>query len=625
MPLLTTLTPLFPFLGFLLLATSALFTRRTPREGPVALIGIGSVALSAIACALLCTLFFTHDTGPVQITLWQWIDAGTLAVKFGFHVDALTAVMLAVITGVGLLIHLYAAGYMHGDDSYRRFFAYLNLFICAMTVLVLADNLLLLYLGWEAVGLCSFLLIGFWYRNRNNGRAAAKAFLITRIGDTAFLLGILALLWQFNTLQIQPLMDEVRSPAADPSLLSTCALLLLAGAAGKSAQVPLQTWLPDAMAGPTPVSALIHAATMVTAGVYLIARCHDLFLRSEIAMLTVASMGAITLLIAGCSALVQTDIKRVLAYSTISQLGYMFVALGAGAFSAAIFHLVTHAFFKALLFLAAGVVILHSHHRQSLDAMGGLYRSLPQLCIAFAIGCASLAALPLTAGYFSKEEIIAALWHSGPRWVWWSAMAGAVITGMYSFRLFYRIFFGPAPAANATPVHTDERPVPGSTPWPKWLMSTGIALLSLLALGGGFIHLPLGDFFRAPRHLHTSHWIAIAGTLAPMVGIAIGWWTRHRWQGQARTLVTFVRDGWGFDRVYHWLLARPLTRLAGKNRKDVIRRFYHGITLVSLTGNALLSRSQNGALRWYLTTLLLAAVLALAIVIASPYLPTRSP
>ena len=314
--------------------------------------------------------------------------------------------MILVITFVGFLIHLYSVEYMREDEGYSRFFAYMDLFVGSMLTLVLADNLLLLYLGWEGVGLCSYLLIGFWYKDPENGRAGRKAFIVTRIGDVALAAGIFLLYTHFRTLQIQELMQQVSIQWTTGSVLATAAaLLFLGGALGKSAQVPLQTWLPDAMAGPTPVSALIHAATMVTAGVYLIARMNVLFSLSPLAMSAVAVIGAVTLLLAGCSALVQRDIKRVLAYSTISQIGYMFLALGVGAWSAAIFHFMVHAFFKALLFLGAGVVIAALGHERDMFRMGGLRRQLPFVFWTFLAGAASLSSIPLVTGRFLQQGV----------------------------------------------------------------------------------------------------------------------------------------------------------------------------------------------------------------------------
>src|SRR5689334_4138613 len=336
--------------------------------------------------------------------------------------------MVLVVCWVGFLIHLYSTEFMREEEGYSRFFAYMNLFVGSMLMLVLADNLLLLYLGWEGVGLCSYLLIGFWYKDPANGRAARKAFVVTRVGDAVMAVGLFLLFTNLGTLQIQPLMQQASQQwTVGSSLVVAAAALLLGGAVGKSAQLPLQTWLPDAMAGPTPVSALIHAATMVTAGVYLVARTHVLFSLAPSVQLVVAIIGAATLLLAGFSALVQQDIKRVLAYSTISQIGYMFLALGVGAWSAAIFHLMTHAFFKALLFLGAGVVILAMHEEHDMFKMGGLRRPLPVTFWTFLIGAASLSALPLiTAGFYSKDLILWSAWSSpsGSTWLWAGGLVG---------------------------------------------------------------------------------------------------------------------------------------------------------------------------------------------------------
>ena len=397
--------PLIPFLGFLILV---LVDGRLSK--PLApWVGAGSVGIAALLVSLIGFEFLNGTMHPYRLVLGSWLALENLSVPFGFYLDALSMTMLFVVTGVGFIIHVYSAGFMASDPGYARFFAYMNLFVSAMLVLVLADNLVLLYLGWEGVGLCSYLLIGFWYQDPNNGYAARKAFVMTRLGDTAMALGLFLLFTQLHTFDIQSLMQRAASQWPAGSLLPMIsAALLLGGALGKSAQLPLQTWLPDAMAGPTPVSALIHAATMVTAGVYLIARTHDLFILAPTVQFAVGVIGSVTLLIAGCSALAQTDIKRILAYSTISQIGYMFLALGVGAWSAAVFHLLTHAFFKALLFLAAGAVIFCFHHEHNIFKMGGLRKAMPLTFWSFMIGSAALSALPFTSGFYSKHEILLA-------------------------------------------------------------------------------------------------------------------------------------------------------------------------------------------------------------------------
>ena len=368
------LIPTFPLLGFLaLVLTGGKLSKRY-----VEIIGVGSIFLALLLTVMVAIEYLNKPISAYVQTLWVWMDVGTFRPKVALYLDHLSLIMLFVITGVGFLIHLYSAGFMEEDPDYSRFFAYMNLFVCAMLILVLADNLVLLYLGWEGVGLCSYLLIGFWYKNPDFGYAARKAFIVTRVGDTAMALGLFLLFMQLGTLDIQPLMQHATQEWPLGSTLPVlAAALLLGGAVGKSAQLPLQTWLPDAMAGPTPISALIHAATMVTAGVYLIARTHVLFELAPDVQLAVGIIGAATLLMSGFTALTQTDIKRILAYSTISQIGYMFLGLGVGAWSAAIFHLMTHAFFKALLFLGAGGVIFCFHHEHNIFKMGGLGKNLP--------------------------------------------------------------------------------------------------------------------------------------------------------------------------------------------------------------------------------------------------------
>ena len=382
---------------------------------------------------------------PFTLHLWTWMQVGSFSPDFAFYVDQLTIVMMSIITGVGFLIHLYSTEFMQDDSDYSRYFAYMNMFVAAMLILVMADNLLLLYLGWEGVGVCSYLLVGFWYKDPANGAASRKAFVVTRVGDTAMALGLFLLFVDLGTLQIQPMLQVANSIWISGDTIPTIAtLLLLGGAVGKSAQLPLHTWLPDAMAGPTPVSALIHAATMVTAGVYLIARTHDLFILAPSVQLLVAFVGLATLLLAAFTALNQQDIKRILAYSTISQIGYMFMALGVGAWSAGIFHLMTHAFFKALLFLAAGAVIHCLHHEHNIFKMGGLRSKLPVVFWSFLIGSAALAALPFTSGFFSKDQILLSAYeiHGVGPWLWAGGLLGALLTAIYSFRLVFIVFYG---------------------------------------------------------------------------------------------------------------------------------------------------------------------------------------
>ena len=458
------LVPLLPLAGSAIL----LATRGELSDRSVSLIGVGSVGLSAVVALAAAVSFVGAAEGfaASRSALATWIASGEFSVRFGLYLDALSLVMMLVITVVGFLIHLYSTAYMEGDEGYSRFFAYMNLFTASMLVLVLADNLLLLYLGWEGVGLCSYLLIGFWYRDPENGYAARKAFVVTRAGDTAMLIGLILLATTLGTLDIQEVLTSAEQewqPGAGLALAASA--LLLAGAVGKSAQLPLQTWLPDAMAGPTPVSALIHAATMVTAGMYLIARMNTLYVLAPAVQLAVAVVGALTLLLAAFAALSQRDIKRILAYSTMSQIGYMFLALGVGAWSAAVFHFMTHAFFKALLFLAAGALILAMHHEQDIFRMGGLRRRMPLVFWAFVIGAAALASVPLvTSGFYSKEQILAGAWSAerGAVWLGLAGLAAAFLTSVYIFRAVFIVFFG-APAPTDRHADESETPTPGAT------------------------------------------------------------------------------------------------------------------------------------------------------------------
>jgi NADH-quinone oxidoreductase subunit L len=627
------LIPALPLAGFLVLA---LFGGRLGRRG-VSLVGVGSVGASAVV-AILATLGFLAAPpagGAFTSRLWTWWSVGGLAPGIAFTLDPLAIVFTLVVTVVGFLIHLYSTEYMAGDEGYARFFACMNLFVSSMLILVLADNLPLLYLGWEGVGLCSYLLIGFWYRDPANGRAARKAFLVTRVGDTAMALGLFLLFTHLGTLHIGETMNRAVSAWPVGSGLATAAaLLLLGGAVGKSAQLPLQTWLPDAMAGPTPVSALIHAATMVTAGVYLIARTHALFMLSPVAMTVVAVVGALTLLLAGCSALVQTDIKRVLAYSTISQIGYMFLALGVGAWSAAILHFMTHAFFKALLFLGAGAVILALRHEQAIAKMGGLRRSLPVVFWTFLIGGASLAALPLvTSGFYSKDAILWAAWNAphGGRVLWAAGLLGALLTALYTFRLIFRVFYG-----------EEQTPV---THRPTGAIVVPLVALAALATIGGLVETPhslggvtvfsrflAGTFGAAGAHAAAAAGAGHGAELALQILAAIvslgGVWLAYqlflrrrdalvRWRdAQAGVaLRRFWLGGWGFDDLYDRLVVRPFEWVARLLRGDFIDACYTGLAFTLSGLHQALAATQTGRVRLYAAGVAVGAILAIAIMV----------
>ena len=575
------------------------------------------MALAALIALTAGLEFLNSGQESLRLVLWQWLPQ--LDAQVALYLDGLSFTMIMVVTGVGALIHLYAAGYMEDDPDYGRFFCYFNLFLAAMLVLVLADNLLLLYLGWEGVGLCSYLLIGFWYKDPNNGLAARKAFIVTRVGDTLMLLGLLLLYHQVGTLNISEVLDQARQQwqSGDP-MVTLVALLLLGGAVGKSAQFPLHTWLPDAMAGPTPVSALIHAATMVTAGVYLIARLGPLYELSPIAMAVVAAIGAISALYGSLAALVQRDIKRILAYSTMSQIGYMFLALGIGSWYGAIFHLVCHAFFKALLFLTAGDIILRLHHKQNVFEMGGLYRELKLPFACFVIGSAALAALPLTAGFFSKEPIIAAAWLADGARLWWLfAIIGAMLTAFYCTRALVLVFFG------------EQHTAPGPLNLPTAVqqgMNFSLVILALLSLFGGYLQLPLtGQFLQDPAlqpdGLVTPGVIHALQLAAAPIAIVLAWQVYGRLghppplpPGQISKWHGWLLRGMDIDNLYDRLFVAPVTGLARRNRQDWIDRLPAAVVRWSSQGYATLSRLQQGSLRHYAQLMAIGLLLLLVAV-----------
>ncbi|HUB30277.1 MAG TPA: NADH-quinone oxidoreductase subunit L [Terracidiphilus sp.] len=523
-PLHLWLIPLLPFAGFLL---NGLLGRKLPKAvvSAIALLA----PLGAFVVVLQVSLFTSSAptdpdlAGAIRLMPYvdnfgQWIHAGSLHVDFSFVFDQLSLVMLLVVTGVGFLIHIYSVGYMGHEEGYWRYFAYLNLFLFFMTVLVLAGNALLMFVGWEGVGLASYLLIGFWYHKQSAANAGMKAFVVNRIGDFGFLIGIFLLLANFGTLTFSEIAQRLSvSPYFNAGIVTATALCLLVGATGKSAQLPLYVWLPDAMEGPTPVSALIHAATMVTAGVYMIARTHFLFDRSPLALSVVAIIGAATALFAATIGMVQTDIKRVLAYSTISQLGYMFLGCGVAAYSAAIFHLVTHAFFKALLFLAAGSVIHGLGGEQDMRKMGGLRRQMPITFWTMTAAVLAISGAPGLSGFFSKDAILASAFAAGGlgKLLWFVGVVTAMLTAFYMFRLWYLTFMGESRNHDA---HAHESPLSMTGP---------LVLLALLSVCGGWIAIG-GRFYEFLSPVTGPRAESPGGTEYALMGLAvlvalIGW------------------------------------------------------------------------------------------------------
>jgi NADH-quinone oxidoreductase subunit L len=646
------LVPALPLLGFLVLAFGRGLSGRS-----AGLVGSAAVGLSAAAACLVAWLFVASGapaTGGLSGTqyttsLWSWIELGPARPAIAFAVDSLSVVMILVVTIVGFLIHLFSIEHMAGEEGYRRFFAYMNLFVAFMLILVLADNFLLLYLGWEGVGLCSFLLIGFWNRDRANGDAARKAFIVTRVGDVALLLGIILVAADLGSASIAEASSRAASawaPGSGRAMLA--AALILGGAIGKSAQLPLHSWLPDAMAGPSPVSALIHAATMVTAGVYLIARANAFFALAPQVLTAVAVIGAATLLVAGASALAQRDLKRILAYSTMSQVGYMFLALGIAAWTGAIFHLATHALFKSLLFLAAGAVINALGHERNVFAMGGVARRMPLLFWTFLAGAFGLTALPpVTAGLASKDAIVARLWYVGgpARLLWWIAMAGVFLTSLYTFRMLFLVFAGESRGARlrTSAVEPAHAPIGASTAVP-------LVVLAILCLVGGLVDFPrfldgspfFGSFLSsslpaspdAGARSGEELFLSLAPLGLSLLGIPLAWLIARR--GIAREsalamatasraaspnasqaqrpesrLAAFARGGFGFDRLYAFLFVRPISRLAGRG-VDPVDLAFERLKDLTMRSSRLLRSSQDGRPRRYLAVIAVGAVLLLA-------------
>lgn len=506
--------PLLPLIGVLF----NIFLGQTLGRRAVNIVSPGVVLLSFLVS--LHAFWSLPEGGALVDNVWLWLSSGTLHVDFALYVDQLSAVMILVVTGVGFLIHVYSIGYMAHDEDVARYFAYLNLFTTSMLLLVLGENLLLLFVGWEGVGLCSYLLIGFWYTDDEKASAGKKAFIVNRVGDAGFLLGIFLLFWTLGehsvwTLSFSEIHKHVASIPAD--VATVICLLLFVGAAGKSAQIPLYVWLPDAMAGPTPVSALIHAATMVTAGVYMIARLHFLYALSPTALSVVATVGAATAFFAATIGLVQNDIKRVLAYSTVSQLGYMFLGLGVGAYTAGVFHLMTHAFFKALLFLGAGSVIHGMSDEQDIRKMGGLRGKMPVTFLTFFVACLAIAGVPGLSGFFSKDLILEEAYASplGSPTLWLVGTIGAGMTAFYMFRLLFLTFFGETRASHEVAHHIHESPASMTVP---------LAVLAVLSVVGGYF--PLLHFLSpmySSHHPEISPLIKYVPTIVGLAGIGLAY------------------------------------------------------------------------------------------------------
>ncbi|MFM7014992.1 MAG: NADH-quinone oxidoreductase subunit L [Bacteroidota bacterium] len=596
------LIPLLPLLGFIIVGV---LNKR------LSIAWSGGIATTAVLLSCIVSAIIFSEVGqegavPERVVLFDWISSGNLSIPFSFLIDRLSVIMLMVVTGVGTLIHLYSIGYMSHEQDHPRFFSYLNLFVFFMLLLVLGSNYIVMFVGWEGVGLCSYLLIGFWFKNIEYSNAAKKAFIMNRIGDLGLLLGVFLMYMTFGSVNFNDVFSAATNLPQNNAAVTAICLLLFVGAMGKSAQIPLYTWLPDAMAGPTPVSALIHAATMVTAGIYMVVRSNVLYALSPDASSIVAFVGIATAFFAATIGLKQNDIKKVLAYSTVSQLGYMFVALGVGAYQTALFHVITHAFFKALLFLGAGSVIHAMSGEQDLRRMGGLKKALPITHLTFLIGTLAIAGLPPFAGFFSKDEILAKTWMYSPIMFVILAIT-SVLTAVYMFRLYWLTFYGEFRGTDHQKSHLHESPA---------TMTLPLIVLAVLSAVGGFIGMP--ELFHAPHFLNeflapiifktsleeASHTFEIALMSVSVVLLAIIIYATYSYyvtkkvkpEEDNQELDSFAKllaNKYYVDEVYAAFITKPLDKLAGFVYKYIDQGLIDGT--VNATGTTL--NKASGQLR----------------------------
>ena len=617
---LAALIPLFPLLGFLI---NGFFGKKMSKglSGTIASISV----LASFVISVLVFMELQHATEKSHaVNLFSWISSGTLSIPFEFLIDPLSSWFLLIITGIGFLIHVYSVGYMHDDDGFSRFFTYLNLFIFFMLLLVLGNNYLIMFVGWEGVGLCSYLLIGFWFKNTSYNNAARKAFVMNRIGDLGFLLGIILIFITFGSITYGEVF--AKAGTVPTSVITSIALLLFIGAMGKSAQIPLYTWLPDAMAGPTPVSALIHAATMVTAGIYMIVRSNVLYSISQVASDTVAIVGVATALFAATIGLFQNDIKKILAYSTVSQLGLMFLGLGVGAYSSSVFHVTTHAFFKALLFLGAGSVIHAMGGEQDIRKMGGLKGKIKITFITMLLGTIAISGIPPFSGFFSKDEILAHTYeHSKTLWV--LGMIASILTAFYMFRLLFLTFFGKFRGTHQQEHHLHESPPSMTFP---------LIVLAILSVAGGLLGLP--EFWHMPNWMahnleplnirknpsvldHTTEWmlmgLAVAGALAAIYATYMVYMKSKvmppEKEEQLKPWQRLVYNKYYVDEIYDTLIRKPLDGLSSLFHKffdiEIIDGIVNGVgSSVKFIG-ASVRFFQAGNIGFYIMSMAMGVVL----------------
>lgn len=629
MDLIVGLIPLAPLLGFAFIA----LLNKQLRHWLVALIACSAVLVSFLLSAVL---FFAMgpDQTAFTYTAFEWITAGDFSVSYSLLVDPLSILMMLIITGVGFLIHVYSTGYMHGDEGYNRFFAYLNLFIFFMLLLVMGSNYLLMFVGWEGVGLCSYLLIGFWFKNTEYNNAAKKAFIMNRIGDVGLILGVILIFIQFGSLSYPEVFEQAGALSSGSGVLTAITLLLFVGAIGKSAQIPLYTWLPDAMAGPTPVSALIHAATMVTAGVYMIARNNILYTLSPFTLDVIIIIGLATALLAATIAVAQNDIKKVLAYSTVSQLGLMFLALGLGAYTSGLFHMTTHAFFKALLFLGAGSVIHGMSGEQDIRNMGGLRKYLPITFVTFLIATLAISGLPPFAGFFSKDEILANAF-AGNMLVWAVAFFASLLTAFYMFRLFFLTFSGETRANETVKHHIHESPASMTFP---------LIALAVLSVVGGFIGIPavfggnhalnefLAPVFERSNALHEAHhlshtteiilMIIVVGLTLALIYVAYTLYVKKKNvpapEGTALSgFHNLIYHKYYIDEIYDRTIVKPMAVLSkaldAVVEKLMIDRLVNGTGKVVTWGGKTLRLVQTGNTGFYIFAMVISIIILLVV------------
>ena len=579
---------------------------------------------------IVCSFIFSilaflnvQSNGAFTAHYFDFINTITFKIPFDLKVDALSSLFLLVITGVGSLIHLYSTAYMKEEEAphYARYFAYLNLFVFSMLLLVLGDNYVIMFIGWEGVGLCSYLLIGYWFTNNNYNYAAKKAFIMNRIGDLGFLLAIFWLIVKLGTVSYGTVLSAESLAKLSTTDITAITLLLFVGAMGKSAQIPLYTWLPDAMAGPTPVSALIHAATMVTAGIYMITRSNILFSASEFTQHVIAIIGISTALLAATIAIKQNDIKKVLAYSTVSQLGYMFLGLGVGAYSGAVFHVITHAFFKALLFLGAGSVIHAMHHEQDIRKMGGLKSKLPITHITFLIGCIAIAGVPPFSGFFSKDEILAAAFAKSP--IYWAlGVVGAAMTAFYMFRLYATTFLGQFRGTHDQEHHLHESPIAMTLPLVLLAIASAVAgAIGIPELMGGHHWLshqliPIVGEAKEATLSHSIEWalMAISVSIALIALIAALTIYRKKADGEPQTaLGKFLFNKWYIDELYNNVIINPLNKLAGFLKevieKNVIDGAVNGTGKIVQYSARKIRLIQSGQVGYYILFMVLSIII----------------